>query len=256
MRRAAPLAALAAVAIACSGASPVQSHETIAEAVAAAPAGGTVRIPAGHYVESITIDRPMTLVAEPGGVHLTGQISVVDASGVTVEGFTIRADGTAISARGGDEIRIIGNEIVGAGYRGIHVVNASAEIVGNEIRGASGPYVVGIHVANATARPPSVISGNVIELDGAYGIAVNFAHAEVTGNTVRGGTRAGLAVNEMSTANVRDNTIHGAPRYGILVTDMSHAEVTDNTVTGSHEPIMLQFHSTAEIDGNQFVGGD
>ena len=96
----------------------------------------------------------------------------------------------------------------------------------------------------------------MIELDGAYGIAVNFAHAEVTGNTVRGGTRAGLAVNEMSTANVRDNTVDGAPRYGILVTDMSHAEVTDNTVTGSQEPIMLQFHSTAEIDGNQFVGGD
>ena len=182
---------------------------------------------------------------------------------MTVEGFTIQADGTAISARGGDEIRIIGNEIVGADYRGIHVVNASAEIVGNEIRDASGPYVVGIHVANAISRPQSVISGNVIELDGAYGIAVNFAHAEVrnfahaevTGNTVRGGNRAGLAVNEMSTANVRENTIDGAPRYGILVTDMSHAEVTDNTVTGSQEPIMLQFHSTAEIDGNQFVSG-
>ena len=255
MRRVASLAALAAVVIACSGSSPGQSYETIAEAVAAAPTGGTVRIPAGNYVESITIDRPMTLVAEPGGVHLTGRISVVDASGVTVEGFTIQADGTAISARGGDEIRIVGNEIVGADYRGIHVVNASAEIVGNEIRDASGPYVVGIHVANAIARPQSVISGNVIELDGAYGIAVNFAHAEVTGNTVRGGNRAGLAVNEMSTANVRENTVDGAPRYGILVTDMSHAEVTDNTVTGSQEPIMLQFHSTAEIDGNRFVSG-
>ena len=72
MRRAAPLAALAAVVIACSGPSPGQSYETIAEAVAAAPTGGTVRIPAGNYVESITIDRPMTLVAEPGGVHLDG----------------------------------------------------------------------------------------------------------------------------------------------------------------------------------------
>ena len=255
MRRAVSLAVLAAVVMACSGSSAGQSHETIAEAVAAAPTGATVLIPTGRYAESVTIDRPMTLVAEPGGVHLTGQISVVDASGVTVEGFTIRADGTAISVRGGDEIRIVGNEIVGADYRGIHVVNASAEIVGNKIRGASGPYAVGIHVANATARPPSVISGNVIELDGAYGIAVNFAHAEVKGNTVRGGARAGLAVNEMSTAEVRDNTVDGAPRYGILVTDMSHAKITDNTVTGSHEPIMLQFHSTAELDGNRFAGG-
>ena len=66
---------------------------------------------------------------------------------------------------------------------------------------------------------------------------------------------AGLAVNEMSIVDVRENTVDGAPRYGILVTDMSHAEVTDNTVTGSQEPIMLQFHSTAEIDGNRFVGG-
>ena len=255
MRRVTSLAALVTVVIACSGPSPGQSYETIAEAVAAAPTGGTVRVPAGHYVESITIDRPMTLVAEPGGVRLVGQISVVDASGVTVEGFTIRANETAISARGGDGIRIVGNEIVGAGYRGIHVVNASAEIVGNEIYEARGPYVVGIHVANAIARPPSVISGNVIELDGAYGIAVNFAHAQVRGNTVRGGTSAGLAVNEMSIVEVRENTVDGAPRYGILVTDMSHAEVVGNTVTGSQEPIMLQFHSTAEIDDNRFVSG-
>ena len=255
MLRVASLAALVAVVIACSGTSPSQSYETIAEAVAAAPTGGTVRVPAGHYLESITIDRPMTLIAEPGDVVLMGQISVVDASGVTVEGFTIRADGTAISARGGDGIRIVGNEIVGADYRGIHVVNASADIVGNEIHGASGPYLVGIHVANAIARPPSVISGNVIELDGAYGIAVNFAHAEVRGNTVRGGTRAGLAVNEMSIVDVRENSVDGAPRYGILVTDMSHAEVVGNTVTGSQEPIILQFHSTAEIDDNRFVSG-
>ncbi len=255
MRRVASLVAFAAVVVACSGPSPGQSYETIAEAVAAAPTGSTVRVPAGHYVESITIDRPMTLVAEPGGVHLEGRISVVDASGVTVEGFTIRADRTAISARSGDEIRIVGNVIVGAGYRGIHVVNASAEIVGNEIRDASGPYAVGIHVANAIARPPSVISGNVIELDGAYGIAVNFAHAEVRGNTVRGGAKAGLAVNEMSIVDVRENTVDGVPRYGILVTDMSHAEVVGNTVTGAQEPVMLQFHSTAEIDGNRFVSG-
>ena len=255
MRRTARLAVLVAVVIACSGTSPSQSYETIAEAVAAAPTGGTVRVPAGHYLESITIDRPMTLIAEPGGVVLVGQISVVDASGVTVEGFTIRADGTAISVRGGDGIRIVGNEIVGADYRGIHVVNASADIVGNKIRGASGPYLVGIHVANAIARPPSVISGNVIELDGAYGIAVNFAHAEVRGNTVRGGARAGLAVNEMSIVDVRENRVDGAPRYGILVTDMSHAEVVGNTVTGSQEPIILQFHSTAEIDGNRFASG-
>ena len=223
--------------------------------MAAAPTGATVRIPAGRYVENITIDRPMALVAELGDVHLTGHISITDVSDATVEGFVVHADSTAISVRNSDDVRIAGNEILGAGYRGIHALNSSVEIVDNEIRGANGPYLIGIHVANATTLPPSVIAGNTVDQLGAYGIAVNLAHAEVRGNIVRGGDRAGLAVNEMSTAEVRDNTVSDAPRYGILVTDMSHADVTDNIVSGAREPIMLQYHSTAHLDGNEFPGG-
>ena len=60
----------------------------------------------------------------------------------------------------------------------------------------------------------------------------------------------------MSTAEVRDNTVEDAPRYGILITDMSHAVVTDNTISGSHQPIMLQYHATAELAGNEILGSD
>lgn len=160
-------------------------------------------------------------------------------------------------ARRGDDpatessnVTIADNLIIGSGYRGIDVVYASATVTGNQVHPAPGPYVIGIRVANAVSWPESVISHNRVEYANGYGIAVNFARVTVEGNSVVGGERAGIAINEMSVADVLGNTVHGAPRYGILVHDMSHAVVLNNVISGAAEPIKLTFHSTVDMSGN------
>lgn len=255
--------AVAVFAAACS-ASTMKAHvlevpgqyPTIAAAISAAPDGATINLAPGRYNERVTIARPVTIVAEPGTAEIVGApgstvINIAGATGVTLRGLTIVGGDTGVAVMHSSDVTIADNVIVGSGYRGVDVVSAAATVIGNQIKPAPGPYVIGIRVANATSWPDSVISSNVVDHAGGYGIAVNFANAMVKDNDVIGGSRAGIAINEMSRADVLGNTVNEAPRYGILVHDMSHAVVTDNRIVGAEEPIKLTFRSTAELSGNE-----
>ncbi len=254
----------AALLTSCSvGSSPDQlievpgDYPTLSAAILEAPDGATIRLAPGRYVEQVVIDRPLSIiVGEPGSVQVGGVpggtvISISETTGVTIQGLAIVGGDIGISVMHSSDVTIADNIIVESGYRGVDVVSAAATVIGNQIKPAPGPYVIGIRVANATSWPDSVISSNVVDHAGGYGIAVNFANAMVKGNDVIGGNRAGIAINEMSLADVLGNTVNEAPRYGILVHDMSHAVVTDNRIVGAEEPIKLTFHSTAELSGNE-----
>ncbi|MFN8639952.1 MAG: hypothetical protein U0360_11005 [Dehalococcoidia bacterium] len=45
---------------------------TLAALIASAAPGDTVRVPAGTYREQVTIDRPLTLIADANGRHRRG----------------------------------------------------------------------------------------------------------------------------------------------------------------------------------------
>lgn len=230
--------------------------ETLAAAIAVAPAGSTIYVTPGTYAEALVIDQPLSIRADQGQVELVAPadgpvIQIINTNDVTISGLTIIGGDIGIAVRESSSITITQNLIVESRYRGIEVLNAAADVIDNEIRPAQGPYVIGIRIANASTWPRSSIARNVVEHNGAYGIAVNFANATVNDNIVRGGQRAGIAINEMSTAGVANNFISAAPRYGILITDMSHAVVTHNEVVGALEPIKLQYHSEAELVDNR-----
>jgi nitrous oxidase accessory protein len=232
-------------------------YETLSAAISAGPDGAIIRVAPGTYAEQIVIERPLTLIAEQGRAELRGLaagsvIDIFDTNEVTIRGLTVVGGDIGISVRNSSGVTISQNLVLGSQYRGVQVLNGAANVSDNKIRPAQEPYVIGIRIANASTWPRSLVSGNVIEQVGAYGIAVNFAHATVVDNIVRGGQRAGIAINEMSTADVADNAVSDAPRYGILVTDMSHAVVTRNEVVGALEPIKLQYHSVAELADNWY----
>ena len=231
-------------------------YPTVAEAIRQAPDGATIRLAPGRYFEQVTISRPVSIVAEPDTVEIVGDpgstvVSVTGTTGVTIRGLTIVGGASGILVMESSGVIISGNFITGSEYRGVDVVFGSARVTGNQITPAPGPYVIGIRVANSASWPESVISGNVVDHAGGYGIAVNFASATIDGNAITGGERAGIAVNEMSRAEVLGNTVNGASRYGILIHDMSHAVVSDNLIIGAEEPIKLTYHSTAELSGNE-----
>jgi nitrous oxidase accessory protein len=64
--------------------------------VAEARPGATLRIPAGTYPGPVIIDKPLSLLADPGAIlegRGDGDVLVVSAPDVTVRGFTIRRTG-------------------------------------------------------------------------------------------------------------------------------------------------------------------
>ncbi len=231
-------------------------YPTLSAAILEARDGATISLAPGRYVETLTIERPVSIVAEPGSVELVGipgaaVISIRGTTGVTIQGLAIVGGDIGISVMQSADITIADNVITGSSHRGIDVVYGAATVTGNRIQPAPGPYVIGIRVANASSWPESVISDNVIDHAGGYGIAVNFAKVTVDGNDVVGGDQAGIAINEMSDARVSGNAISEASRYGILVHDMSHAVITENVISGSDEPIKLTYHSTVDLSGNE-----
>ena len=232
-------------------------YPTLSAAILEALDGATITLAPGRYVEQVVIDRPLSIVVgEPGSAQIGGVrggavISIRGTTDVTIRGLTIVGGDIGISVMQSADITIADNVITGSSHRGIDVVYGAATVTGNRIQPAPGPYVIGIRVANASSWPESVISDNVIDHAGGYGIAVNFANVTVDGNNVVGGDQAGIAINEMSNARVFGNAISEASRYGILVHDMSHAVVTENVISGSDEPIKLTYHSTVELSGNE-----
>ena len=229
---------------------------TLAAAIAEAPDGAAIHVAPGRYPEQIIIERPISIIADQGRVELGGPaegsvIYIAETHHVTIRGLTVMGGDIGISIFASSDVIIAENSILGSRYRGVQVLNGSAYIIDNEIRPAFEPYVIGIRVANASSWPRSLISGNIVDHVGAYGIAINFAGADIEDNIIRGGQRAGIAINEMSIADVTNNAVSNAPRYGILITDMSHAVVTSNQVVGALEPIKLQYHAEAELKDNQ-----
>lgn len=262
MKRLTLLVVVALLAVACvaeASKEPVIAvpgdYATLAAALEEAPDGATIRLSPGRYEGGLTIERPLSIVAESGLVEVFGSpgaavISINGTSGVTIQGLTIIGGATGIAVMESSSVVIANNHILDSGYRGVDIVSSAASVTGNEIRPAPGPYVIGIRLANATSWPSSVITGNVVEYAGGYGIAVNFANATIESNEVVGGDKAGIAINEMSLADVHENTVREASRFGILIHDMSHAVVSDNLIVGAEEPIKLTYHSTAELSGN------
>jgi hypothetical protein len=90
--------------------SPTYPYDTVAEGIAAAPAGGTVLVAPGTYYENVTVDKDLTL--RGSGLDRTtidgsrttdtslNTITIRDGAAVTVEHFKITGGGTTDAAAG------------------------------------------------------------------------------------------------------------------------------------------------------------
>ncbi len=234
-------------------------YPSITAAVAEAPDRAVVAIAPGRYFETVTIARPITLRGS-GDVQLIGDgrgpvIEIAGTSNVTIEGLGIVNGRVGVLVDRSEGVRIIGNEIADNELRGIHVVNASAVITGNLVRDTHAPYGIGIHLANSSARPRSVVENNVVEDNGRAGIATNFTNAVIRDNTVRGNGGRGIAVTEMSVANVVGNQVGGNGGTEVLVIDGSNATLQENTIEATPGgalpiPVLVEFNARANLVGN------
>jgi hypothetical protein len=239
-------------------------YPSIMAAIEAAPDGAVLEIAPGRYTETVTITRPLTLRGAGGkdAAQLVGDgqgpvIEIVGTINVTVEGLAVSNGRVGILVRESQGVVISQNVVENNELRGIHVINASAEIVGNVIRGTQAPFGIGIHIANASAWPRSVVEDNLVEANGRAGITTNFANVLIRRNTVRANGGRGISVTEMSVVRVVDNEVVDNHGTEVLVIDGSTAQLEGNTIDASsvpgHEvpiPIQVEFYAAADLIEN------
>jgi parallel beta-helix repeat protein len=171
-------------------------------------------------------DRASRFVAEGGGVA----IAIPHVRGVRLQSLTIEGGDHGITVDEADAVQLIGNRIVGAALAGIRLSRAAALIKGNDVRAGTGPYGMGIELANTMSRPASVITGNTVAGATHEGIILHNSHAMIESNTVTGNGLRGVSISEMSMATVAKNTIMDNADAGIWVVDSSMADIAGNHI--------------------------
>ncbi|GHD52630.1 carbohydrate-binding protein [Thalassobaculum fulvum] len=239
------LAAVAASAEAAPGTAAehrVPAGGDLPAAVAAAAPGDVVRLAPGRHAGPVTVDRPLTLVGEPGAVlEGTGAGSVVTltAPGVRVEGLTIRGSGTDVPAM---DSAVLVTRTAGR-----------ATIVGNRLDGNL--FGVYLHGAAGSRVEDNVIRGrrDLRISEAGNGVSIwNAPGAAVVGNDIRYG-RDGIFVNTS-----RDNTFEGNRfadlRFAIHYMYTHDSRIVGNRSTGNHVGWALMFSDNLEVRGNVSTG--
>jgi parallel beta helix pectate lyase-like protein len=106
---------------------------TLAEAISAAPSGGTIDVPAGLYTESITIAKPLTLTAPAGQPMPVATIAspssspplIIANANVTIEHFYLRANGGVGADVTGQAATLTDVVVTNARSTGINLVGSA-----------------------------------------------------------------------------------------------------------------------------------
>jgi nitrous oxidase accessory protein len=265
------------------------AYATLADAVADARAGDTIRVlPGVHGSALVVIDVPLVLAGEAGAViDNTGTEGLlrVTADDVVIRGLVLRGtpmsrvrDHAAILVEGGNRCaiednrfednffgvylarsagcRVRGNELRASADResaagnGIHLWNASDAIVAdNVVRG----HRDGIYLEHVRGTR---LSGNVSEDNLRYGLHFMFSNEnEYVGNAFRR-NNAGVAVMYSKQVVVADNTFEdnwGAAAYGLLIKDIYDSRISGNAFIRNTVGLSSEGSTRVELRGNRFV---
>ena len=255
---------------------------SIAEAIARARDGATIRIAPGTYAESLRLDRPLHLrpaaqdsppLIEPAAgpcIELAGvggsivglrlmapapsdpadppvPCIVASGRGGMVENNHVgSASGPAILVRSGADPVVRGNTIEDAVGPGIAVTSgATGEITGNTIGSVAGSAMI----VSGGAAP--MIADNAIEESGSV-LYAEGARGRFERNRIGASTASAIQVTSGAAPVVEDNTIERPAESGIFVFDRGGGRFTGNGIVGSGlSGIMVADAAGVEIQGNR-----
>ena len=256
---------------------------TIADAVAAADDGDTVRVGPGTYIEAVVIDKDITLKADTPIEEVIlrapedGPMAIISGQGrdtrrdatelpyairlvgvdATVSGLTIEGRRSAIIAEGGspllEGLRLVkvGWPLAGSGdeLKGIHLFASDAHVRDNTLIGGGNIQAVGD--GNLRVEDNVLLGGPTIA--GSFG-----EKGVIRGNEIRDPSYEGIQIEDGGAASVEDNILSGIPRTGILLgwTDATDtvASVRRNHIDGALVGIQLIPGVTAEVLENEVSG--
>ncbi|HUQ16853.1 MAG TPA: right-handed parallel beta-helix repeat-containing protein [Candidatus Saccharimonadales bacterium] len=216
----------------------VAAGTALQAAIDAAPSGALIRIGSGTFSGPLVVSRPLSLVGmADGSTRLTAApaatvISVLGTRDVTLAQLVVIGGEYGVLVEESRAVRVLGSWIRDATFVGIRISRSAALLQGNEVRAGSGPYGMGIELANTMSQAHSFIRGNVVSGSTKEGIVLHNAEAMIERNIVRGNGFRGIAINEMSMAMIIGNTLRDNGDAGIAVVDHSMAEIDGNDIQG------------------------
>jgi hypothetical protein len=224
---------------------PTAGFTTISAAVAAASAGDTIKVCAGIYPETVTVDKQLTIDGAKTGIDARknrgglATESVVDSlnggfiigsgvNGVTIDGFTIEGAGSdTVTAYGVEDFQgssglSLLNNIVRDNLEGINLQNPDGTKPAliqhnnfiNNNNGTTAEGGTGVFISNGPANSTSILANR---FTGHRQTAINFA-----GNPSSHST--GLVVD--GNQSINDATF-------VVATNSDNAAVDSNTITFS-----------------------
>ena len=175
---------------------------TIQAAVNAASPGNTIRVDAGVYHESVTVNKQLTLIGAPfqqsvvdGNLVSPGSRTssfTISANDVTLNGFTIQNN----TGRVGGMTRVDGTGVV------ISPSVAGTKVLNNNIN----HNVTGLYLANSSATDPAIISGNTFAFNNNPGL--NNGRGIYTDGGVSGGFLTNVSIDgNVFVGNVGDGEL-------------------------------------------------
>jgi nitrous oxidase accessory protein len=211
--------------------------EELSRVLDAASAGDVVELAAGVHSGPIVVDRPITLLGQPGAIidgHGRGDTIKVSSPGVSIRHLTVRGSGV-------DDPM----------YAGIFLDEKAtgAEVADNTIE----DNLVGVF---AHGSPRAIIRNNTIvgrsDLrlnERGNGVYVwNAPGTQVIGNDISGG-RDGIFTNTSRQNAFRQNRIHNV-RFAVHYMYTNDSEVSENVSTGNHAGYVIMFSNNLQIRGN------
>ncbi len=284
---------LASMALVVVAASPIAAYGTdwragkhspgLAQVIARAAPGDSIRVSPGHYRGPLTIDKSLTLEGQPGAVidgGGAGNVLTLSAPNITIRGFTLRGSGRNLTKmntvvfvdKKASGARIEDNRLQTTAF-GIWVDGTqNVRITANRIHGdpsiRSQDRGNGIHLFNTTG---AIVADNEVweTRDGIYidtsnrntlrtnhlhhlryGIHYMYSnHNKVIANRTDH-TRTGYALMQSKYLEVRGNHSDQDTNYGILMNYIVYSVIEDNVVTRTHS-ILDQDRSGNPVAGTE-----
>ncbi len=265
----------------------------LAAAIDAAAPGDTVRVPPGLHAAGVTIDKPLTLIGEPGAMldgGGRGDALTIDAPDVTVRGLTIQNTGTSLDRENAGVTVLapratIENNVLRDVLFGIYLKQSPDTVIRhNQISGKDLEvqrrgdairiwYSDRVRIERNVVRDgrdvviwfsSSVYLAHNQVSGGRYGLHFMYSNANVIEHNELSRNSVGAYLMYSKQLTLRGNTLaynRGPSGYGIGLKDMDRVEAEDNLIIGNRVGIYLD-NSPSSVDvhdcyrGNVFAYND
>jgi nitrous oxidase accessory protein len=234
---------------------------TLQQRINAAAPNETIHVEAGVHAESIKINKPLTLIGEPGAEirgNGTGKVVTVAANDVTIRGLRITGSGLQLSDDDA-AVFVTGNRatidtcVIANSLHAVYLKKVSgAQILNNRIQGkknlAASTEPVEKGIAQSTENCDTTLVAN------RRGNGIHQWNCE--GNLIRGNeisdTRDGIYFSFTNSSRVENNVIHHV-RYGLHYMYSDGNIFENNTFTENAAGAAIMFSKDMVVRGNRFV---